>query len=120
MDALGEEVELLDAVNHDDELSIDHHPLARQGPQLLDDLREVAVHPPSAAALEVDVVAVAEDDGAKAVPLRLVAPALSLGQLLRRARELGRDRGCEGEVERQGGHPSAGRPRQVASRLRAA
>ena len=40
-------------------------------------LGEVAVERPQVAALDVDLVAAAEDDGAEAVPLRLVEQAVA-------------------------------------------
>src|SRR5204863_5485762 len=66
-------------------------------PDRLDDLREVAVHRLAVARLEIDIVAFAEDDRAEAVELRLVDPAVALGQLLGRLRQLRRDRRLERE-----------------------
>ena len=51
MDALREQVELLHPVDLDDDLAVEHEPLARQREDLLYDLREVAVHRPPVAAL---------------------------------------------------------------------
>ena len=81
-----------DLLAEDDEL------LPGQREHVRDDLREVPVHRLAIAALEVHVVAVAEGDGAEAVPLRLVAPVLALGQLLRGSRELG----LNGRRQREG------------------
>src|SRR3954451_8105770 len=106
MDALAEEVELLDAVDDHDQLAVEDDPVLRQGEDVGDDLGEVAVHRLAVAALEVDVVAVAEHDRAEAVPLRLEAPAVAVRQLLRRAGELRLDRGLQREGH--GGHPSYG------------
>ena len=78
MDSLGEQVELLHAVDHHHHLAVEHQPVVRKLEHLLDDVREVAVHRPAVAALELDVVAVAEDDRPEAVELGLVAPALAL------------------------------------------
>src|SRR3954452_15282843 len=104
MDALAEEVELLDAVDDHDQLAVEDDFLLWQREDVGDDLGEVAVHRLAVAALEGHVVAVAEHDRAEAVPLRLEAPALALRQLLRRAGELGLDRRLQRKGH--GGHPS--------------
>ena len=96
MDPLAEEVELLDPVDNHDQLAVDHEALTRQRQHLRDHLREVAVHRPPVATLEVHVVAVAEHDRAKPVPLRLEPPAVAVRQVLRGLRELGCDGGLEG------------------------
>ena len=44
------------------------------------ELREVAVERLQVAGLDVELVAVAEDDGAEPVPLRLVDPARAVGE----------------------------------------
>ncbi len=61
-------------------------------------LGEVAGQRAPVARLELDVVAVHERDGAEAVPLGLVGPAVAVGERGSRARELGQER----RVERQG------------------
>ena len=76
-------------VHLDHELAVEHELLAGQREDVGDHLGEVAVHRLAVAALQVHVVAVAEHDRAEAVPLRLVAPAVALGQLLRGPGELG-------------------------------
>ena len=91
VDALPEEVELLHAVDLDDDLAVDHEAGVGEGQHVLDDLGEVAVQGLAVAALEEDLVAVAEDQRAKAVPLGLVAPALALRHVGGGTRELGRD-----------------------------
>src|SRR5919109_1288503 len=98
VDPLREQVELLDPVHHHDHLAVEHQPLGGQLQHLLDHIREVAVHRTTVAALEVYLRAVAKDDRAEAVPLRLEAPAVAGGQLLRRAGELRLD----GRRERKG------------------
>src|SRR6185436_3692443 len=60
--------------------------------EVLVQLREVAVERAQVAALDVDVVAVAEHDRAEAVPLRLEEPAVPRGQLGRELREHRLDR----------------------------
>jgi hypothetical protein len=79
VDALGEQVELLHAVDHDHHLPVEHQPLVGQLEHLLHHVREVAVHRLAVAALELNVVAVAEHDRPEAVELGLVAPPLALG-----------------------------------------
>ena len=64
-------------------------------------LGEVAGQRLAVARLQVDLVAVDERERAEAVPLRLVDPAVALGQRLLRLRELGED----GRAERQGHAP---------------
>src|ERR671925_398545 len=77
---------------------VERDQLGGQLQHLLDHIREVAVHRTAVAALEVYLRAVAKDDRAEAVPLRLEAPAVAGGQLLRRAGELRLD----GRRERKG------------------
>src|SRR2546427_4508195 len=50
------------------------------------ELREVTVERPQVTALEVEPVAIAEDDGPEAVPLGLEEPPLARGQLRRELR----------------------------------
>jgi hypothetical protein len=88
VDPLGEQVELLDAVDDDDHLAVEHEPVVRQLQHLLRDLGEVAVHRLAVPALELHLVSVLEDDRAEAVELRLVAPAVALRQVSRGLREL--------------------------------
>src|SRR5437773_670422 len=78
VDALAGEVELLDPVDHHDQLPVEYKAVGRQGADGGQDLREVAVHRAAVPALEVDVVAVAEHDRPEAVPLRLEAPAVAV------------------------------------------
>ena len=93
MDAVLKPVEDLLAVGvEDDELAVED--VAAVGEL---ELREVAAQRLAAARLDVDVVAVDEDDCAEAVPLGLVRPLVALGQCLARERELRLDRGLERE-----------------------
>ena len=110
VDALREQVELLDAVHHHDHLAVEHQPLVRQLEHLLHDVREVAVHRPAVAALELDVVAVAEHDRPEAVELGLVAPALALGQLLAELRELRLQRRLQRQTSSRRDAPSEDAP----------
>ena len=88
MDALAQEVELLDAVHLYHHLAVEHEPRARQCEHLLHHLGEVAVHGPAVAGLQLHVVTVPEHDHSKAVPLGLEKPALTVRELLRRTGEL--------------------------------
>ena len=63
------------AVGGDDDLAVEDAALGQLGLHRLDELGEVAGHRPLVAAAELDLVAVAEDDAAEAVPLRLVRGA---------------------------------------------
>ena len=72
MDAQRQQVEVETALGRDHDLAVDHATLGQVGAQRLDELGEVARERLLVAAADLDVVAVAEDDGAEAVPLRLV------------------------------------------------
>ena len=64
----------------DDDLAVDDAALGQRGGERGDELGEVAVHRLLVAALQQDLVAVAEDQRAEAVPLGLELPALAVGQ----------------------------------------
>jgi hypothetical protein len=102
---------------HDD-LAVEREPLLRHGAQRGDELREVAGQRAIVAAAQVDLVAAAEGQAAKAVPLGLVRERAAR-QLARQPGEHGRDRRDDREV-----HPTVvalGRPRPAAApRLRGA
>ncbi len=74
MDALlqGLEVQPLARGIDDDDLAVEHAAFGKVGLQRLDDFREVARHWFAVAAANLNLVAVAEHDGAEAVPLRFV------------------------------------------------
>ena len=82
----------------DDDLAVDHAPLGELRPHGVEQLGEVPGEGPLVAAAELDLVAVAEDDAAEAVPLRLVDEALLDGQLPGELGQHGGDRG-----DRRGG-----------------
>jgi hypothetical protein len=65
----------------DDHLAVDHRPLRQLRAGLRDHLREVPGERLAAPARQLHLVAVAEDDAAEAVPLRLVRHALGGRQL---------------------------------------
>ena len=64
----------------------------------LDELGEVAVQRLLVAALEQDLVAVAEDERAEAVPLRLEEPAVAVGEVVRGVESIGASGGAKGSV----------------------
>ena len=87
--------------------------LGQGGAQRVRQLREVAIERLQVAGLDVDLVAVAEDDRAEAVPLGLEQPAVAIGQPVGRLGQHRLDRRIERQVE--GHRPSVpsrqGRPR---------
>ena len=72
----------------------------QRGPERLGQLGEVAVERLEVAALDVDLVAVAEDERAEAVPLRLEQPAVAGRQAVGRLGEHRLERGLEGQAHR--------------------
>ena len=89
VDALAEGVE-----GGRDDLAVEHVAAGRQRRR---HLGEVAGQPLAVARLQLDLVAVHEGDGAEAVELGLVGPAVARGQRVTRARELREDGGPERE-----------------------
>src|SRR5262249_9526709 len=85
-----ERVEVDAARVGDDELAVEHDALGQLRQERFAQLREVAQQRLLVARLEGEVVAVAEHDAAKAVPLRLVEDIGTFGREL--ARELGKHR----------------------------
>ena len=81
VDAEQEGVEVEPAVGpRDDHLAVEHEARVRAADraQRLLELREVSIERLQVPGLDVDLAAVAEDERAKAVPLRLVDPALAV------------------------------------------
>ena len=75
VDALLERLEVLAALGGaDDELAVQHVAAMWEA-----ELGKVAAEPLAVSRLDVDVVAVHERDGPKAVPLRLEEPAVTIG-----------------------------------------
>ena len=70
------------AADRDDQLAVEHEPVAGSAAMRRDDLREIAPERPPRLGLQLHVLAVAEDEAAKAVPFGLELPALALGQRL--------------------------------------
>ena len=66
----------------DHDLAVEHAALGQLRPERLEQLGEVTVERLFVAALDEDLVAVAEDERAKAVPLGLEDPAFAGGQLV--------------------------------------
>ena len=83
----------------DDELAVEGERTLREREQRLDDLREVAGERALVAAAQVDLAAVAKDEAAEAVPLRLVYGAVER-ELAREPGEHRRDR--RGDRQRHG------------------
>ena len=81
MDPLQQRLEVQPVAARDDDLAVDHALLGQVRLHRGDDLGEVAGQRPLVAAAELDLVAVAEDDAAEAVPLRLVEQPVAGGQL---------------------------------------
>ena len=84
VDAQQERLEVERAVTRDDDLAVEHAALRERRPQRRGQLREVAVERLEVARLRVDLVAVAEDEGAEAVPLGLEQPAVVARQRIGR------------------------------------
>ena len=70
VDALLQHLELEPVADDDHDLAVDDAPFGQVGLDRLDDLGEVAGHRLLVARADLDLVAVAEDDRAEAVPLR--------------------------------------------------
>ena len=107
MQAEREEVEVECAVVGDDDLAVEDAALGELGAERVEEVGEVAIEWLGVAALEVDVVAVAEDESAEAVPLGLEAPVAGGGDGVDALGEHGEERRREGE--RHGVRTLAGR-----------
>jgi hypothetical protein len=92
------EVEALLA--RDDELAVERAPGWELAQERLAQLRKVAVERLLVAALDVDLVAIAKDQRAEAVPLRLEEPAFALGSASTRLASMGRTGGPTGSCTR--------------------
>jgi hypothetical protein len=122
MDALEQRVEVQSTVvgvgDHD--LAIDDAAIGQLLEQRFDQLGEVARERPFVAAGEFDLVAVAEHDAAKAVPLGFVQPPVAVGNDVGRLGQHGRDRRSDRKghsVSLPAASPSSqpGRPARSAS-----
>src|ERR1700681_894286 len=78
MDALLKGAEVETVFGHDHDLAIQHDLGLSQPSEGWEQLGKVARHRASAAADQLDVVAVPEDEGAETVPFGLVLPAVAL------------------------------------------
>ena len=107
VDALLQRVEVQARRTGHDQLAVDRRS-ARAGASCSadDQLGEVAGERPLVAAAQLDLVAVAEHEAAEAVPLRLVQPAVALGQ----------GGGGLGQHRCDGGHDGQVAPRSLAHR----
>jgi hypothetical protein len=82
MDALQQVVEREPSFDRHDDLAVEHELFLLQCARRVGDFGKVARQRLAGLRLNVDVVAVAEDDGAEAVPLRLELPRLAGGDLV--------------------------------------
>src|SRR5471032_191272 len=80
MDAQQERFEVETAGGGDDDLAVEYAAIGKSCGQRREELREVSVQRLLVAALQQDLVAVAEDERPKAVPLRLELPPLAIWQ----------------------------------------
>src|SRR5262245_42125210 len=80
-------VEIETAWCGDDDLAIDHAVVGKMQQQRLVQLGKIAIERTQISALNVDVTAPAEHDGAKAVPLRLVEKRAAGRQRLSQLRQ---------------------------------
>ena len=125
MDPQQQVLEMERPVVRDDDLPIEDAPLREGRPQRLGEFGEVAVERLQVARLDVNLVAVTEDQRSEAVPLRLEEPAVVLGQPVGGLREHGFERRSERQVHRlectsvrASPRGSTGRVRDSGSRLR--
>src|SRR5581483_10002273 len=86
----------------DHDLAVDHAAPGEILRERGNELREVAVERLLVAALDEDVLAVAKDERAESVPLRLEDPALARRQLADALGEHGEDRRIDRQVHRSG------------------
>src|SRR5688500_1438175 len=123
MDADQESIEIEAAIGiGDDHLAIEHEASIRatHRAQWLLELGEVSVQGLEVAGLDVDIVAIAEDEGAEAVPFRLVDPAIARrdrgGRLCQHRRDRRLDRKGHGPMIRRQ-HGMIGAMRDIGRRL---
>jgi hypothetical protein len=95
MDAQEQGLEVEPGRPDDDDLAVDDAALGQRGAQRGDQLGEVPVHRLLVTALQEDLVAVAEHQGPKAVPLRLELPSRPARQGVGGAGQHGRERRAE-------------------------
>ena len=101
MDPLLERLEVEPAVLRDHQLAVERAARGQLGEQRCAQLGEVAVERLRVAALEQQLLAVAEHEHAKAVPLRLEDPVRSLGQRGDALREHRQDRRVDGKLHKR-------------------
>src|ERR1700738_4272359 len=101
MDAELQGVEVEAAVAGDDEFAIEDAMRGQLVAQRREDFRKVAIERFFLAALQQDLVAIAENEHAKAVPLGLEDPFTGGGNAVHALGEHGQDGGAYGEVHGQ-------------------
>ena len=123
VNALLQHLEVEAGAAHQDDLAVEHAALGQLRLQRLDDLGEIPIEWFRVAALDRELVAVAEDQRPEPVPLRLEDPAVALGKLgdpLREHRQHRRwNRKPSGEEPAQRGACPLARVRPSRTRRRA-
>src|SRR5580698_1556546 len=113
MDAKLEGLEVETACSDHDHLAIQPAACRESAPERLEELGEVAIQWLLVAALEQQLVAISEDEHAKAIPFRFEDPRLTFGQLANALGEHGQNGGNDGEAHRRSVPkcvPAGGRP----------
>jgi hypothetical protein len=102
MDAQQKRLEVEPLLADDHDLPIDHAPLRQRRHQRRDQLRKITVHRLRIPALQHQLVAIAEHERPKPIPLRLEQPPIAFRQPIRRGRQHrlegrgeGKRHGCE-------------------------
>src|SRR3990167_1858655 len=102
MDAEEECFEVEASVRRDHDLAVEHAAVGEVGAKVRLELGEVAAERLEVAGLDVDLVSRLEDKRAKSVPLWLVDPLLSVGDIVGELREHRLDRRLKGQGQRPG------------------
>src|SRR5258706_9940297 len=98
MDAQKQRLELEPAIARDHDLAVDDAARRQGSLQRRRELREIAIQGLEVARLDERLLAVAEDEGAEPVPLRLEQPAVALWQRIGRLGEHRLNRWVEREL----------------------
>ena len=96
--AAAQRVEIQPARGGNHNLAIKHTPLRQLCPERCDEFRKVTVKRFRVAALQEHFIAIAKDQGAESIPLRLKNPAGAGGNLLNSLGEHRQHRRCDGQV----------------------
>ena len=98
MQAKLEAVEIETVVDDDDDFGIENAARRQRGAQRIEQFGEVTVQGLCIAALDIDFIAIAEDEGAETIPLGLEDPTVAFRQIVDAFREHGQDRRVDGEI----------------------